>query len=578
MAQITYRANLSAKSFPFISDNWGRTIIVPQYDNTFNRQVSSDADADKDVGIPQVYYCHNVMPNAQGFQSVGYTTILSAASGVSTFTSIYLLRDSDDSKVYLGVTSSNQFYVNSGTGWVLKGTYGTAGATVTVAFVSGVTYIYIASYGCLKYNFSTGLFTSVTLAGLEVTKIQGITSAVGYLIAWSSPVAAATLSFTTVTDSQVITGASTTGIVLNQSVSGVGIPEGAYVTDIVPGVSVTLSEAATAPGTVSVTFGALPAPIAWSSTIDPTDFYPSLITGAGGGAVEGARGAITLCVALTLGFIIYTTNNAVSAVYANSVRYPFNFREILSSGGVASQDLVGIEANSGNHYAYTTSGFQIISSSQAQTVFAEMTDFIAGKLFEDYDENTDTFNLTILTSAMKKKVSIIADRYVIISYGVSSLTHALVYDSSQKRFGKLKIPHVATIEYQLPAAGITEIPKQSVGFLQADGTLKVVDFSAYSSGSYGVVALGKYQFVRQRMMQLDTIAIENIFDQSTLSCRILSAVDGKNATASVPTTLISSGRLRTFGSRAEGINHSIVLKGNYQLESLVLQFSLHGKR
>ena len=62
MSRITYRANLSAKSFPFLSQNWGRTIIVPQYDNTFNRQVTSSADVDADVGIPQIYYCHNVMP------------------------------------------------------------------------------------------------------------------------------------------------------------------------------------------------------------------------------------------------------------------------------------------------------------------------------------------------------------------------------------------------------------------------------------------------------------------------------------------------------------------------------------
>ena len=72
MAQITYRANLSAKSFPFISDNWGRTVIVPQYDNTFNRELSSQEDSDRDVGIPQAYYMHNVMPTAQGFQSVGW--------------------------------------------------------------------------------------------------------------------------------------------------------------------------------------------------------------------------------------------------------------------------------------------------------------------------------------------------------------------------------------------------------------------------------------------------------------------------------------------------------------------------
>ena len=78
MGQITYRANLSAKAFPFISDNWGRTVITAGPDNTFNRQVSSAEDLDRDAGIPQIYYCHNVMPFAQGFQSVSYLDVIPA--------------------------------------------------------------------------------------------------------------------------------------------------------------------------------------------------------------------------------------------------------------------------------------------------------------------------------------------------------------------------------------------------------------------------------------------------------------------------------------------------------------------
>ena len=576
MAQITYRANLSAKVFPFISDNWGRTVIVPQYDNTFNRELSSQEDPDRDVGIPQAYYMHNVMPTSQGFQSVGYTEVL-AASTSGTFTDIFLLTDAADNKAYLGVATGGELYINTGSGWTLKGTYVYTG-TVTTAYVSGVTYIYLGGYGCITYDFSGAAFAPITLTALDTTKVLGITGALGYLIAWNSPVAGVTLSLTSTIGSPVLTGATTTGVIVNQPVSGANIPAGSYVVAIDPGVSITINQNATIASTINFIFSPQPAAIAWSSTVDPTDFTPSLITGAGGGAVEGARGAITFCLPHTLGFIVYTTVNAVAAVYSNNARYPFVFRELLSSGGLSNQSLVGYDANTGNHYAYTTSGFQLISTSQSQTLFPEMTDFIAGKLFEDYDESTKTFSRTVLSATMQKRLHVISDRYLVVSYGISSLTHALVYDISTRRFGKLKIPHVAVLEYQLTSAGVTEIPRQSLAFLQADGTLKIVDFSSYSATSNGVLALGKYQFVRSRLMTLDTVAIENVYYPNTFSCTVLSAINGKTQTSSTPSVLESADRQITYGSRVSGINHALVFSGSFLLESVVLQFHIHGKR
>ena len=550
---------------------------MPQADNAFNRQLASQEDTDRDVGIPQAYYMHNVMPVAQGFQSIGYTQINGSAAPATPFTSIWTIRDSTDTKAFLGVTSGGAFYINNGTGWIYKMTVAFTGP-VTTAYVSGISYIFLGMSGCYRYDFGTAAFVAVTLTGLDATKVVGITGAVGYLLAWTVPIPAVALTFTTAVGSAVLLGAVTTGVVINQVVTGAGIPTGSTVIAISPGVSVTISQVATAAGTVSISFGSMAAGIAWSSTLDPTDFVPSLITGAGGGNVEGARGAITYCVAHTLGFIVYTTNNAVAAVYSNNARYPFTFREILSSGGLSSLDLVGYDANSGNHYAYTTSGLQLVGTSQTQTILPEVTDFISGKYFEDYDEISGTFNRVVLTATMVKKINVISDRYLIISYGINGLTHVLVYDISLKRFGKLKIPHVSTIEYLLVSTGVTEIPKQSMGFLQADGTIKIVDFGAYSSTSSGVIALGKYQYVRARLMQLNTVAFENVYNQNTISLSILSALDGKNAVSSVPEKLSGVGTQAVYGCRASGINHSLIVKGNFLLESLVLQFSVDGKR
>lgn len=505
MSQIVYRANLSAKSFPFLSENFGRSIIVPQYDNTFNRQVQSAEDDDKDIGIPQIYYCHNVMPHPQGLQSVGYTSLLNG--GLANFSQfIVTIRDSGDNKAYLAQTSTGDFYVSTGGPWVFKGNFPSTGI-VTTAFVSGVTYIYVQGNGCYYYNFGAAAFIPVFLTALPFGGVLiGICAAAGYMIAWTKDT------------------------------------------------------------------------VYWSSTIDPTDFTPSLITGAGSGSVEGAKGSITVCVAHLLGFIVYTSANAVAALFSGNARYPFNFREIVSSGGLASLNLIAAGADQGNHYAYTTSGMQLISTSVAQTAYPEITDFISGKLFEDFDEVSNSFTTIQLSATMKKRVNVISDRYLVISYGVSSLTHAIVFDLSLKRYGKLKINHVDTFEYQLPNTGVTETPRQSIGFLQVDGTAQVVDFDVFSLDDAGVLLLGKYQFVRPRFLQMDQIALENVRVGAGFSLTDLYTLDGKTYLQDTPYLNTAVGLFRSYLSRVVGLNHSLLFKGSFQVCSLVLTFHIHGKR
>lgn len=510
MSQITYRGNLSAKGFPFLSENEGRSIIVSQYDNAFNRQVVSAEDQDKDIGIPQIYYCHNVMPHPQGFQSIAYQSLL--VGGLINFYLIFPIRDNNNNRAYLGVTTDGNFYVYGGTGaWILKGNYPVAGGTnqISTAFVSGITYIYVQGTGCFYYDFGLGTFTSVTLGGLIITGTNatiGICPSAGYMIAWN----------------------------------------------------------ATA--------------VAWSSTIDPTDFVPSLVTGAGGGQVEGARGAINFCTTHLLGFIVYTLANAVAALFSGNARFPFNFREIVASGGVFSQNLIAQGADSGNHYTYTTSGFQLVSTSNSTTIYPELTDFIGGKLFEDFNDTTKLFSTVALTSTMQKAMNIIASRYLVISYGVLSLTHALVYDLVMKRYGKLKINHVASFEYQLPSVDITEQPRQSLAFLQIDGSIQLVDFSVSNPASNGTMLLGKYQFVRPRLLTLDEINLENFRVGAAFSLTNMYTLDGKNYLYSIPTLVQSTGLYRKYQTRVTGLNHSLLFQGAFEICSNVLVFHISGKR
>lgn len=509
MSQVTYRANLSAKTFPFLSQNWGRTVIVPQYDNTFSRQLASSEDTDKDVGIPQIYYCHNVMPQAQGFQSVGYENRWVATSNPETF-----LRLLEYGPYYLGVTASGNVYIHTDA-WYFLANHG-PGNNITTATIEGQNYYYVAGVGCYIADPLLHTVTAITLTSLIPANILGIIASFGYLIAWSAEA------------------------------------------------------------------------VAWSSTIDPTDFTPSLVTGAGGGSVQEIKGVIEGCIPHHLGFFIYSNTNFAMAIASANVRYPFNFREVVNSGGIESIGFFDKGARKITHdpmgtniYVYNSAGMQIISPAQAQTILPEITDFIGGKVFEDYNEVTKVFT-SVAANFNDPQIKSVADRYLVISYGIiagaAPYTHALVYDIILKRWGKLKISHVQCFEYSGQGDYPNQTPKNSIAFLQADGTVKTVTFNPNYIDSNGVLCLGKYQFVRQRILQLDEISLENIPTGTTPAVTILSSIDGKNPVTTVPAVLDANGLYRRYGSRAIGVNHSLVIQGSFTIVSVVMSFNIHGKR
>ena len=512
MAQIKYRGNLSAKWFPFISEWFGRSVIVQANDQNFNRQVTSDQDLDKDRGIPQVYYCHNVMPSAEGLQSVGYQNPV--YGNMSGMNNIVTLRATNGSSVLFARDGAGNSYVCAygAVVWTqITSAPGTSAVKYTVATVNGQSYIMYSGIGL--YTYTGGALVHVGFNGLTEASVLGICSAYGYMIAYSATT------------------------------------------------------------------------VAWSSTVvdpvvtDPIDFTPSQITGAGGGAVQAVKGAIALCIPHFLGFIIYTNVNAVAAVYSGNVNYPFNFREIVGSGGMSNPNFVDYDPNSGNHYAYTTSGIQIVSVSATQTVMPEATDFLAGSYFEDFNEQTLQFTRTKLTATMQKNVTVVADRYLVLSYGMTSLTHALVYDTIMKRYGKLKVPHASCFEYRVTTPETIENPRASLAFMQDSGAIVVVDFSYASSVGDGVVVLGKYQFEREHLLQLQDVNLENVRTGNNFQIYDMPTMDGKTFLPLIAgTQVINSSSYIRYNVHTTAVNHSLLMVGNFFLTSIELTFNIHGQR
>lgn len=451
---------------------------------------------------------HNVMPTQEGLVSVGYEEVVPAAtSEVSeNFTDIRLIFGDEGNRVYLGLTSDGHLYALdfNENEWEHEAHSGAlSGVLITVGTVKGQSYIYAEGVGCFEYDESIDTYVSVTLTGLAIGTIVGITASSGYLIAYSK-------------------------------------------TDV-----------------------------AWSSLIDPTDFVPSTVTGAGAGSVSDLLGDIIFAVPNSLGFLFYTAANVVAATYSGNKQYPFKVKSVDNSKGVIGLDYVAYEANSADHFAYTKGGLQTVNSRVSTIIVPEITDFLAGKIFEDYDEDLSTFVVTELTTAMKKKVKLIASRYLIVSYGITEFTHALVYDLGLKRLGKLKITHVDVFEYLDDIQ--VEVAKESIGFLLKDGTIKILKFSIPTVSRDGVLMLGKYQYTRDRHLVLQKVLVEEVEAADSFSFTDLVALDGKNP-AEVTFTETASAGFRTYAGYSSGINHSLLFKGEFKLNTVSMLFSLGGRR
>lgn len=541
------RMNLGVAIFPFASELWGRSIIVPQFDQNYDR-VSEQNVPNKDRGIPQAFYMHNVVPTGQGYQAIGYDTRITGI-GVTDFDSCFQLSyTSPFNAKMLFSPAAGKNYIFDGTinTWVSVSplAVGTVGDTtlVTVAEVNGRTFIYYEGVGCFEYDTTTKLLSSVVLTGLVAASIKGLVAANGYLIAFSD-------------------------------------------TDV-----------------------------AWSSTSNPTDFVPSLITGAGGGAVQFTNGVINFCLPISGGFMLYCEKNTVSATYSGNVRFPYIFADVIASGGCDSPEKVSWQSNLAVHYAYTTSGIQELSKASASgSAYPEISDFLAQQIFEDFDETTLQINVEYLSSQLSVKVSAVADRFIIFSYGRAAdapdYTHALVFDASLKRWGKLKITHRKCFEWVTPNAygeltyddleaftyddlalttyddlafgiNIPERPKKDIAFLQRDGTIQTVNFNFAGDTANGVLMLGKFQFQRNKFIEHQISDIENVRNGNSFRFILFPTLDGKTFLPPYEmqsvNLLVDAPMMKRYAHWLVGQNITACFIGSFNLTSYLMNFTLGG--
>ena len=534
MAQIPYAANLNSAFYPFLSRWNGRTVIVAGKDEFYKPKLTTNEPSNPpNEGIAQVFYSENVMPAANGLQSIGFLTQLAGIPAEVSFDDCFLLRDIDENKFLFSPAGGKNYVYNANFGgWVSLG--GPVAPLVTVCYINGLTYIFFSNVGMYEYNSTTNQLDAVVLTGVTATDLEGICSSSGYLIAWDS-------------------------------------------------------------------FS-----VYRSQPLSILDFTADPAQGSGASIPQDLAGHIVACLPIFGGFLIYTTKNIVAAGYTQNIRYPFIYKEVPGGAGIQNPNQVSWQENIGSHYAWTQAGFLNITKSAANGAFNPVTDFLTAGIIENFNTVTNLLEETTLNSPMQIKVKVLGQSWLVVSYGEDAYTHALIYDLNYRRWGKVKLTHACAMELILPNLSgdlgwdqlgtfswvdlatsswsnlgtqldTFEAPNTILAFLATDGTMYSVDFKITGLDHSGVLFMGKYQYIRNRWLSIQELALECQSANSNFQVFVSPTTDGKTLLA--PTELVntnSPGLVNIYNSDIQGHNLSLIIKGTFQPVSISMDLKLEG--
>lgn len=468
---------------------------------------------------PAVAYCHNVMPTAYGMKSVGYSEIVPAINLPvgHKFLDVRIIFSKQKNFMYLGWDSAGNIYC------ILPNTK--VWTLVTVVRLSS---------SSPAPDFASNLITI------------GNARSVSYIM--QSKLACFTFDETTVTLNEI----ELFGLAMDKVIGLVG----SY------GYLVAYTDTS----------------ISWSSTILPNDFEPSGISGAGGGEVSDIGGKILFAVPTNDGFLLYAESNIVASIYTNNAIYPFKFSTVPNSNGGISLDYVAYETNVGTQVAFTKGGLQTVTSQGAKTEYPEITDFLSGRRMETVEDSTLQLIIYDLPNdeRMKKKVKTVAGRYVVISYGLptGNFTHAIVIDVALSKLGKLKFEHTDVFEF---ISDQTEAAKETLCFVSPNGKISIVN-TALTAAGVGLLLLGRLQYSSSRVMQLQEVELEDVQVGASLALYNCPSLEGKVWEAkSVSPSFIGDG-IRRFNLRDTAINHNLLIKGTFNLVSVLVKYVIGGRR
>lgn len=346
--------------------------------------------------------------------------------------------------------------------------------------------------------------------------------------------------------------------------------------------------------------------IYYSSATDPLDHVPSITTGAGSGAIQEAAGAIRFLKQTSLGINIYCEKNVVSAQYSSNIRYPWVFKAVDNSLGVGTPDRVTREDESGNQYCLTSGGMMAVNVKAAKHALPAVTDFLAAKRIETYNRVTHTSTFAAVPAGVITRLTLIASRWLVLSYGSSSYTQAIVYDSALKRWGKIVADHIAFVELfidynSLYLGRCSDMPYPSslyavgcdtvtfggpsvdtdssmLAFFDAYGHLNIAKFD-FLFDTDALAIFGRFQLTRRKKCQVQELEVECV-GASDLSATVLSSYAGKTLSVATPMYKMEASDDRVLFLSAdapEAENHCIEMVGSFYVTSQQITMTQGGR-
>jgi hypothetical protein len=562
MAVQRFKVALNAARFPLVSTKGQRAVFIPGLDAPARVQKTFMGDPESvDYNMAQVVYGENFMPVTEGLRSVGYSQLI-APSVNSDFNQIFPLRDADENVVLYSPSAGKNYTYDDAVGawsyelwatiWsptVVDPTLNPAVSPVTYAYVDGKTFV---CYSRLKSNDVTPMDMSI--------------------LAWNP----ATKSLD---------------------------PAGALIANL-PFAVGEIDGISSSNGYLIVWSGLA---VAWApfngTAFDFTIYANGAFTGAGVQVPEDVKGPITACIAVPGGVIIFTSRNAVAASYmAQNLAAPWVFRAIPGAGGLSTYEQATVEGSLGYVIAYTTAGIQKISLNSAENDHSEVSDFIAGRQIERYNFATQTLSQAGMSLDLFTKITAVANRYIVISYGTfpGVFSYALVYDQTLKRWGKLRLVHkdcfyynygqitapitysmmgdisysaTAPLTYEQTQTASSDLvaAQHGMAFLLNTGEIKIAVWSdeARTAEDEAVVVIGRVQLTRTGNIQFNRAEVENMESGRVY---VQPSYDGATLEPAIQLTeVLSAGNFRVFGDMIDCKNFNVVVEGTFNLSTMILE-------
>jgi hypothetical protein len=513
----------------------GRTVIVPGIDQNYDRRVDP-AGEQKTPGIPQVMYLENVLPTVEGYQSVGYKSLpdlpFTGQAGILEIRSAEFGANPEIVIFRIGALTAWRW---DGASWESITMLNTVGAP---NFASPDTFSFAVLNGFVVI-FDGDNIWSYSPNTPSMLRVDGIT--------------ANTATFTPpgVLD-DLVAVTSSQGYLLFLKDDGASIK------------------------------------LLWSSTLSIFDFVPSLVTGAGGGALQEAQGRAVGCSGASGGFYVYNTQNLILGTYTGNSRYPFKFQVVRGAEGI--QDTKQVHMNITDYGPVYVNKFRAIvnvQGSQGESRAPEITEFLERVTTTDvFNYGTNIFSEVPLGSTTfpdETAPYIYANRYLCLSYqtaeqlsGIQPFNVIYVYDTLLQRYGRLRADHTNLVTM------FEGTRSEYLGFINTrTGKFQRLNFDAAFAGigdflpMQGVALFGKFQYVRSRRICMEEVEVEGGTDAlADTSVLLYTSQNGKTFDPpSTPyETADSTPAVKKYLTHVEGVNVSVLVKGAFNLTTLQLVF------